>query len=105
MSTFANRGGHPIAGEHAQEEMGAGDQGLVKDDGAEPGYRADDNTEHGPLLEVRGRDHPPGRSGREGPHPHGATGFSNGLRGHRSQPELQSCSGTSPAAVASRPSA
>ena len=39
MSTFANWGGHPVAGEHTQEEMGAGDQGLVKDDGAEPGHR------------------------------------------------------------------
>ncbi len=54
MSTFANWGWHPVAGEHAQKEMGAGDQGLVKDDGAEPGYRSDDNSEHGPLLEVRG---------------------------------------------------
>ena len=72
MTALADWRWHLVASEHAQEEVGAGDQGFVEDDGAESRHSADDHTEHGPLLEIRGRRHPAGRSGRKGPEPLGA---------------------------------
>ena len=62
---------HLVAGEHTQKEVGTGDQSFVKDDGAESRHRADYHPERGPLLEIRGRRHPAGRSGRKGPDPLG----------------------------------
>ncbi len=69
LTALADWRWHLVTRQNAQEEVGTGDQCFVEDNGAESCHRANDHSERGPLLEIRGRRHPTGRSGREGPDP------------------------------------
>ena len=104
--------GDGIAGKGFQEEMGAHPKRLVEDDGSKTCDRPDGNPEHDPTSQVRGRADPAThrRSSAAGAHRTAGMrrttqGILTRLRAHRSQPVLQSCSGTSPAVWLKCPSA
>ena len=84
--------------------MGAEPQRLVEDDGAETSDGPDCDAEHDPALQVRRRADPSAHRGGAAAGAHRAAGMRRvdlrvlaRPRAHRSQPVLQSCSGTSPA--------
>ena len=67
VSTLADRRRHVVASQRAEEEVGAGQQGLVEHDGTDSCHRPDEHAEDQPLLEVGRAAEPTRRSGHGGP--------------------------------------